>query len=355
MKITDVDTPALLLDLDVMERNLRKMADWCAQHNVNLRPHFKVHRCPELAKRQLAAGAFGITTAKLAEAELLARHGIDNILVANQIVGETKVRRLVALARSTTVLHAVDNADVATATGRLADEAGIVLPVLVEVDVGMNRGGVAGTESAVALAKHVDATPGLRFAGLMGYAGQTVSRPRSDEKDQLIRESIQGLLDARDAVEQAGLAVEICSSGGTGSFHVTGTLPGITELQCGTYLMMDDVFTEAGAPFEQAMALRVTVTTVRGTRVVCDAGAKSQHPRGLPRAIQPTGLTPVGINAEHCLLDADTDPAPVRVGDKMMLSIHYADGTFNLHDRYVCHRGDQVVEELPIEGRDCSR
>ena len=355
MKIADVDTPALLLDLDVMQRNLETMADWCRRHDVNLRPHFKVHRCPALAKRQLAAGAIGITTAKLAEAELLASHGIDNLLVANQIVGAPKLRRLTALARRMTVLHAVDNADVAVETARAATVAGVELPVLVEVDVGMNRGGVPGAPEAVALAQRVADLHGLAFAGLMGYAGQTVVQRRGPEKDEQIRQAIEGLLEARRAIESAGLTVGICSSGGTGSFHVTGTLPGITELQCGTYLLMDDIFTEADAPFEQAMAVLATVTTVRGTRVVCDAGAKAIHPRRVPRVLRPAGLCAVAVNAEHCLLDAHADPPRVRVGDKIALSVHYADGTFNLHDRYYAHRGDEVVEELAIEGRNCSR
>ena len=191
----------------------------------------------------------------------------------------------------------------------------------------------------------------VREAGRDALAVQTDVRSL-EQVEEMVRKAVN---------EMGTVDILACSHGVSGMTHREHdpdepiTLEGITELQCGTYLLMDDVFTQAGVPFEQAMKVLATVLTVRGTRVVCDAGAKALHTRGLPRAIDLPDLTPVAIHAEHCLWDAASEPAPVRVGDKIALSVYYADGTFNLHDRYVAHRGDDVVEDLVLEGRDCSR
>ena len=351
----EIETPALVVDLDVMERNLHTMADWCRDHNVRLRPHFKVHRCPALAKRQLAAGAIGITCAKLAEAELLADHGVDDVLVANQVVGPSKVERLAHLAGRTHVIVGADNdgnlRDISAAAGR----AGTVVRVLVELDIGMDRCGVAAADDALALARLTTELPGLDFAGVMGYAGHLVSKPRGPEKDVPLRRSVEQLVAARRHIEAAGLAVEIASGGGTGSFHVTGTVDGITELQCGTYLLMDDCFTDAGVvEFEQAARLVATVLSTRGRRVVADAGRKSIHPAILSRCLSHPELTVDNLNAEHTILTAADESAVPPVGTRIELSMGYADGMINLHEKLYGVRGDTVEEEFPLEGRGCS-
>jgi D-serine deaminase-like pyridoxal phosphate-dependent protein len=348
----DIETPALVVDLDAMDRNIRTMADWCTEHGVNLRPHMKLHRSPAMAARQIAAGAIGMTCAKLAEAELLADRGVTDLLVANQVVGPTKVARLAALAGRIDAKAGVDSEVNLREISAAAQSAGTTVGVLVELDIGMDRCGVATAEEALALARLAVDLPGIRFAGLMGYAGHKVADPRSPEKDAAIRECVDKLVDARRLIEQAGIPVEIVSGGGTGSFHVTGTVEGVTELQCGTYVFMDDCFADAGVvEFDQSVRMIVTVVSTRGLRVVADAGRKSIHPLILPKCLSHPGLTVEGVNAEHTILAAKSEGAVPPIGTRLELSMGYADGVINLHEKIYGLRGDTVEDEILIEGR----
>ncbi|MHB1417124.1 MAG: alanine racemase, partial [Chloroflexota bacterium] len=216
----DIDTPALLIDLPTMERNIERMAAFFADKRAKLRPHAKTHKCPIIAQKQLAAGNIvGITCAKLGEAEVLVEGGIRDILIANQIVGPQKIARLMGLARHADVMVAVDDPVNVEALSAAATAAGVQLRVLVEVNIGMNRCGVEPGQPALALARKVAESKGLRFMGLQGYEGHLVMRPDFAERRDMALADTKKLVDTRRLIEGAGLAVEIVSGGGTGTYN----------------------------------------------------------------------------------------------------------------------------------------
>jgi D-serine deaminase-like pyridoxal phosphate-dependent protein len=237
--VEEIDTPALLLDLDSMERNITRMATAFRGLTAKLRPHAKTHKTPIIAHKQLAAGAIGITCAKLGEAEVMVEGGIRDILLANQIVGTHKISRLVSLARHADLIVAVDDGSNVQDLSQAAQATGVLLRVLVEVDIGMHRCGVAPGEPALSLAQQVEKAPGLQFAGLMGYEGHLVFVPNLEERVHRVHTDMQLLIDTVSFLESRGLPVGIVSAGGTGTAMITGRLPRITEIQAGSYVFMD--------------------------------------------------------------------------------------------------------------------
>ncbi|MGV3719947.1 MAG: alanine racemase, partial [Actinomycetota bacterium] len=233
LPLAEIDTPALLLDLDVLDRNLGRLASAAAARGVGLRPHFKAHRLPEICRRQIELGAHGITCAKLGEAERLAELGFNHLLVANEVVGPAKWRRLARLARRHEVIVAIDNYDVAVETAKAAQQEDAVVSFLIEVNVGLNRCGVATPEAAAELAVRCASLPGLQFRGVMGYEGHVVMLPRA-QKEADCQAAMAQLVRAAERCEEAGLTVEVVSAGGTGSWDITLQQPRVTELQCGT-------------------------------------------------------------------------------------------------------------------------
>ncbi|MDQ3811306.1 MAG: alanine racemase, partial [Chloroflexota bacterium] len=254
--VQDVDTPALLLDLAAMERNIGRMAESFRAAGVGWRPHTKAIKSPPLARKLMAAGAFGVTCAKLGEAEVMADGGIEDILIANQVVGAPKIRRLVDLLARADVVVAVDNPINVRDLDRAAAGVGRRLRVVVEVDIGMHRAGVAPGAAAVELARMVSACPGLRFAGLFGWEGQTVHIDDARAKQQAIAAAVGLLTDTAEACRQAGLPVEIVSCGGTGTYQHTARLPGVTELQAGGGIFCDLYYRETmGVEHEFALSV----------------------------------------------------------------------------------------------------
>jgi D-serine deaminase-like pyridoxal phosphate-dependent protein len=269
----------------MVERNIAAMAAFFRCRPAALRPHSKTHKSPALAHMQLEAGAIGITCAKLGEAEVMAAAGIKDILVANQIVSPIKIARLMDLASYTDVMVAVDDpANVADLSAAAC--AGSVRPrVLVEVNIGMNRCGVAPGAPALALARQVSEAPGLRFAGLMGYEGHTVMLPDPTERRRSTEASVQLLVETADLIREAGIPVGIVSSGGTGTYDITGDYPGITEVQAGSYITMDRQYREVvGIDFAYGLTVLSTVISAPDPdRVECDAGLKAlTHDFGWP-------------------------------------------------------------------------
>jgi D-serine deaminase-like pyridoxal phosphate-dependent protein len=234
-----LDTPALLLDLDVMAANIAHITATCRAHNVSWRPHMKGHKTVEIARLELAAGAVGVTCAKLGEAEVMAAAGIDNILIANQIVGPQKMRRLIALMARTVPIIAVDSPPHLVELAAAARESGKILPVVIEVNIGMNRAGVEPGAPVVALAGAIAAQPGLRFVGLMGWESQAVTIADPTEKARVVAAAIGRLTESARLCREAGHAVEIVSCGGTGTFPFCAQQPGVTELQVGGAIVSD--------------------------------------------------------------------------------------------------------------------
>jgi len=349
MEVADLPTPALLMDLDAMEGNLLRMAKFFRATALKLRPHFKAHQVFSLARRQIEIGAIGLTCARLDQAEALVHEGIDNILIANEIAGASKIGRFVDLSRRAPVIVAVDNPKVVAEMARLAGEWKQELNVVVDVDVRLGRCGVKPGEAALALAKLV-LEKGLRFRGLMGYEGQVPLSPGL-EKDRIVHEALKRLTDTKTMLEREGICVEIVSCGGTSDFSIAAKCPGITELQAGSYLLMDSAYLPFAPEFEPTLSILATVISkTPGERIVVDAGMRAMSgENGIPSVKGIPGLRAKALHIEHTVIEI-TDPAVcVEVGDKIEIWVHFLDQTLGLHDHLYGVRRGEVEEVLKIE------
>lgn len=351
LRVTDVDTPALLLDLDRVERNLDRMAALVAATAVKLRPHAKTHKTARIAHMQLERGAIGVCSAKLAEAEVLADGGIPDILITTEIVGATKIRRLLALAARAAVTIVVDDAQAATALSAAASAAGLRIDTLVDVDVGQHRTGTAPGAPAVALGKIVDGLPGLRLRGLQGYEGHVQHIAAVAERGAANARAMALLCATAAAFTEAGLATGIVTTGGTGTALFSAAYDAITDVQPGSYVVMDAQYGDVdGVTFESALTLLTTVLSVRDGWAVLDAGRKSlSHDAGPPRIIGLDAAFEFGGD-EHGKLHFAGEPT-VALGGTLQILPSHCDTTINLHDEYVVHRSGTVIDRWPIEGR----
>ncbi len=350
-RIQDLDTPSLLLDLEAVERNLATMARLFADSPVHLRPHAKTHKVPILALKQLSLGAIGICCAKLGEAEVMAAGGVSELLVTTEVVGAAKVRRLLGLAHQTSVIAVVDDAWAATELSDAAVAAGIRLRCLVDVNVGQNRTGVEPGEPALALAGAVARLPGLRLVGLQGYEGHLQHIVDAEERRAANARAMRLLADTADLLRDKGLAVEIVSTAGTGTGRFAAEWRQVTEIQPGSYVVMDSEYGRvAGLPFENALTLLTSVISRRGNEAIVDAGIKAAstdagpaRPRDLDASYLPQG-------DEHGKLTF-ANGNPLALGDKIELIPSHCDTTINLHDRYYVTRDGRVVAVWPILAR----
>ena len=347
----DIDTPALLIDLDKMERNIRKMAEYFAGRAANLRPHTKTHKCPVLAHKQIRAGAQGITCAKLGEAEVMAQAGVHDILIANQVVGDQKIARLANLARHCDMMVAVESSENTADLSNAARAADSTIRVLIEVDVGMHRCGVKSAEEALSLAQIILSSPGLEFEGIMGYEGHVVLMPDFEDRENACIESMQMLISVKEILAKNGVEVKIVSAGGTGTYNVAGAYPGITEIQAGSYIVMDSKYYSVLQDFDCALTLLTTVTSRPDKETaILDAGMKAMtFEFGMPELIGLKGAGISFLSEEHGhLYLEDADP---RVGQKLELIPSHCCTTINLHDRYYAVRGDRLEAVWPIAAR----
>jgi D-serine deaminase-like pyridoxal phosphate-dependent protein len=351
VKVEEIDTPALLVDLDAMEFNLHRMAGFFAATPAKLRPHFKNHKCPLLARKQIRAGAIGMTCATVREAEILVHHGVDSILIANEVAGDSKARRIAELSRYSSVIVAIDNVSAAADLARAQRTVGTNIEVVVDLDLGLDRCGVQPGPAAAELARFA-VDQGLTFRGLMGYDGHLQVLPPSEDRDQVVREGSRLLVSSAELIRSMGIPVAIISTGGTGTYGISGVYPGITELQSGSYLLMDDLYVERGSRFQRSLTVLTTVISRRGSqKAVIDCGVKAiSAERGLPqlKAIEGTRLK--ALHAEHGLLEIDPDRAPrLEIGQKLELWVRYSDATMNLHTFLHGVRHGQVEEVFRIE------
>lgn len=358
MSLAELDTPALLLDLDALDRNIAKMSAFFAGQKTTLRPHIKTHKSPIIAQRQLGAGAMGITCAKLSEAEVMAAAGIRDILIANQVVGSVKIGRLVELAQRCDLMVAVDDAQNVAQLARACAAQGVSLRVLVEVDVGMGRCGVRPGEPALALAQQVEAAPALALKGLMGYEGHLVLLDDPLQRAQQVQAAFAPLKRSADLLRQNGLSVEIVSAGGTGTYADTGLLPFITEMQCGSYVFMDSTYEKVRDEFELALTILTTVASRPAPeRLVVDAGLKTlSRELGLPRPLDVAGLAVRHLSEEHGVLDVlESERVDYRPGDKLRLVPSHCCTTVNLFDTYHVIQDGKLVDLWPIAARGRSQ
>lgn len=349
----EIDTPVLLVELEDLEYNIEKMAAHFRDANKYLRPHSKSHKTPAIAHKQLAAGAIGITCAKLGEAETMADAGIGDILIANEVVGRKKIERLMLLAQRCDIMVAVDHAANLADLEEAAQAHGSKPRVLVEVNIGHNRCGVAAAQ-AVALAQQVAAAKNLRFAGIMGYEGHIVDLEDDGEREQGARQCLQRLVDARAAIEAAGIDVGICSSSATGDYYISTSFAGITEVQAGSYALMDAAYARLGLGFKNALSVLTTVANrPTDVQVITDAGLKTLTPEhGFPLVKDRPDLECHALSEEHGRLRSLTGPCTdLEVGDLLEFIPGHGCTTVNLHDYlYVLHHG-HLVEVWPIAAR----
>ncbi len=356
--VDELDTPALLLDLVAFERNVARMAAFFADKPATIRPHSKTHKCPQIALRQLEAGAIGITCAKVSEAEVMADAGIKDILVANQVSGRIKIDRATDLAGRCDLMVAVDDAENVRQLAKASLAKGVVLRVLVEVDVGMGRCGVQPGEPALDLAHQVAGSPGLKLEGLMAYEGHLVTVADPDERAKRVRAAFNPLADTVALLERNGLPVPIVSSGGTGTYHITGTFPFVTEIQCGSYVLMDNKYRTIQSEFEPSLTLLSTVVSRPvPDRIVVDAGLKSMTSEfGWPLPLDGEGVSVRYLSEEHGVLDlAESGRFDGRPGDRIRFMPSHCCTTVNLHEAFLVIQDGKLVDVWPIAGRGCSQ
>jgi D-serine deaminase-like pyridoxal phosphate-dependent protein len=355
--ITEVDTPALLINLDAFERNLHRLAERSREMNVDLRPHAKTHKSPVIARRQMALGAVGVCCQKVSEAEALVHGGVPDILVSNEIVVRRKIARLAALAREARVAVCVDDSDNVNALSLAAQNYGSTIEVLVEVNVGSNRCGVAPGEPALAIAKRVARAHGLRFRGLQAYHGAAQHIRQFDQRRAAVASAVEMVVATRTLLARHGLECEAVCGAGTGSYSLEGQSGIYTELQPGSYVFMDADYARnlaedgnVSTEFEQSLFVLATVMSRPAEdRAIIDAGFKAMSfDSGPPRVAERDDAEYIAGSDEHGNLRIIPGARALSIGDMLRLIPGHCDPTVNLYDWYVCYRGERVEALWPI-------
>ncbi|MCI0859739.1 MAG: alanine racemase [Chloroflexi bacterium] len=360
--VEELDTPALVVDLDLMDKNIETLHAVFRRSSVKVRPHVSVHQCPQIAHRQLSAGGTveGISVSTLGEAEVFSNAGFNDVLVASQIVTAPKIRRLCALARANKIAVAVDNAGNVTQLSEAAQTSGVTLGVLVEIDAGLGRCGVSPGAEALELAQAVQGSSGLRFDGLMAIppvvspdsGSQGAAQPAGTAAQA--RDQLQPVVDTRDLIERAGMQVSVVSVGGTHNYDVASELKGITEVQAGSYPLMDYHYCQCRPEFSPAArVLASVVSRPTGQSAVVDAGHKATGPdRGIAVLDGVPGAQAVRFSAEHGVLSLESDPSPhIQRGDKTWLVPYDLGLCFNQYDYVRAVKGGVLEGFWPIAGR----
>jgi D-serine deaminase-like pyridoxal phosphate-dependent protein len=347
MRLSELPTPALCVDLDVFERNIERMHSFFEPLSCDIRPHVKAHKTPAIARRQIAAGGcVGLCCATVSEAEVFAREGFDDLLIANEVCDPTKIDRLVELSKKVTLTVAVDSR-------RAADLlAGTDLRVLIDVNVGLPRCGVP-PEGAVDLAR-IATRAGLRVVGVMGYEGHATAVEDVAERAGVARKSMDILLGVAADLRADSYDISIVSAGSTLTYDVTGTIEGITEVQVGSYALMDTEFSKS-SPFEEALRCLTTVVSVEGGLAVLDSGLKTLTiDHGNPKLPADIPADVLFLSDEHTTL-VTKDGWAYEPGDRVYLRPSHVDPTVNLHDELFAFRGDEVEEIWPVAARGYRR
>jgi len=372
---TEIETPALMVDLDIMEANMDKMMAFLKESGagVGIRPHAKTHKTPQIANLQIAKGALGICCAKLGEAEAMAEGGVPDILIANQTVGANKLKRLAALSKKTNLKVAVDSKqnllDIARESAAVGGNVGIVI----EVEVGNRRGGVRTHEEAIELAKLASSTPGIWYAGIMGYEGFAVFMPDFEERRAAADGAYDILLGYRDAIKEgAGLDSGIVSAAGSGTHMFAGKRKGLSDIEAGSYIFMDVRYgNTAGVDFMNSLAVVATIGSHPEPDIyLTDAGLKSMTKEfGMVSTLPSYGLVVHHMSEEHVTLKPTETPErlpgigaldekfakqakkPLEVGDKILLIPSHCCTTVNLHDVLYAVRNGVVEDVWRITGR----
>lgn len=357
----DLDTPCLLVDLDVLEGNLAEMQRVADAAGVRLRPHTKTHKCPEIARMQLAAGASGITVAKLGEAEVMVDAGIDDVLIAYPILGEGKLARLRALAERARIRVSTDSVEVAEGLGRIGRDLGRELPVLVEVDTGMGRMGRPAGEPTVELVRDLVRVPGIRVLGLLTHAGHAYRAATAEELRAIAEREGRDLVETAERCAALGIELEEISVGSTPTARIVAGVAGVTEIRPGTYVFNDVQQMRLGVATEATCAARVLTTVVAhptADRFVLDAGTKSFAADGTDGPPFPGRGVVVGrpdlrlafMSEEHTVGHPIGD-GDVAIGDRLEVIPLHVCSTVNLFDEAAGVRSGRIERTFAIAGR----
>ncbi len=355
-----IETPALLIDAAALERNLRRMADFAARHGVALRPHAKTHKCPVIGLRQIELGAVGLCCQTVREAEAMVSAGVQDVLVTNQVIGPGKIDRLIALRTRARVGVCVDDARNVGELSAAATCHGTNLDIVVEIDVGSERCGVPPGAPALALARQVAESPGLRLRGIHAYHGRAQHLREHRERQAAVGRAIDLSRETRDLLQAAGLACAVITGAGTGTFPLEASSGVYTEIQAGTYAFMDADYarnrTPAGTPFDRFEQSVFVLTTVISRRshetAVVDAGLKAIGvDAGMPVVANADGARYVRASDEHGVLDLTTCARALQIGEKLKLIPGNCDPTVNLYDEYVVLREGRVAALWPVAAR----
>jgi D-serine deaminase-like pyridoxal phosphate-dependent protein len=359
--VNEVPTPALLIDLDIFERNMATMRDACSARGRFCRPHGKAHKSPIVAKKQIAYGAHGQCAAKLGEAEVLVHGGIKDVLITAPVVGPRKIERLLALDALTPDIKVVaDSSENLSALSVAATAKSRKLKVLIEVNVGQNRTGVDTPEEAVALARQIAKEPGLELAGIQGYGGSNQHIIAFENRRAIELLALERAVAARKAVERAGFAVGILTVGGTGTYNIDTEVPEVTEIQPGSFIFMDSHYSSIGGPnnaeftdFGNSLSVLTTVISHPSKgRAITDGGNKAlSTDESMP---VPKGLTGIAYwpgGDEYGILSLKKPNRDLNVGDKVEFIPGHCDTTVNLYNFFFGVRNGVVEAVWPIEGR----
>jgi 3-hydroxy-D-aspartate aldolase len=362
----EIPTPALLLDLEAFESNLKKMAVYLKQKGIEFRPHAKTHKCPIIARKQLAAGARGICVAKLSEAEVMISEGIQNILITSEIVTRAKIYRLAALSASNPGLIAV--VDQPQAVNDFVDAARankVKLKVVVDIDGGRHRSGSLPGLPSVKLAEQIVGSKWLEFRGIQCYAGHVAHTVGFEARKRESREALEKALETKALLEMRGISVEMLTGGSTGTYNVDSEIADFTELQAGSYLFMDLDYRAIGAESQELFldfdfALSVLTTVVsksHATLATVDGGFKAfaTDKPFTPQLKSITGANFRWAGDEHGILELVNPSQEIKLNDRLDFLTPHCDPTVNLYDQLYAVRGDRVEEIWPIAARGCSQ
>jgi D-serine deaminase-like pyridoxal phosphate-dependent protein len=357
----DLPTPCMIVDLEIHEKNLQTMAEHCRKTGVQLRGHVKVHKSPDIARRQAALGSIGVTCATVAECELMSRSGIKGVLLTRQPTSKNNIRRTIALAkRDATFGTVVDDPLVADWLQEAAAAERVKVKTIVDVYAGLSRHGIEAGEPAVELAKKVDSAKNLELIGLMGYSGGASHTKGWEDRKKKSQDDLSGLLQSVAAARKVGLPVEIVTGGSTGTYNIDTETPSLTELQAGSFVFMDTLYRRIGgrsdpavySDFGPALTVMTTVISKRHpNQCTIDAGNKALlRPTDEVKGRPETSVENQG--AEYGILKWKEGDKDLKLGERVELYPSNLDMSTNVYDRYYVARGEQIVDVWPIMGRD---
>lgn len=353
MKISGLTTPALVLDINTLKANMAAMSHILENSSLKLRPHYKSHKCAALAKWQIENGAIGMTCAKLSEAEDLCDIGIEDILIANQVVDPVKVRRLADLANNCRLTVCVDNIENITALSSAAKNSGSTIYCLVEYDIGMQRCGITKKEEALALAKHISSCDNLVFDGLQAYAGHISHIEDINTRKQMTADNYNKLKELISYLNENSVQVITVSGGSTGTAEIKAFEGLYTELQAGSYLFMDATYRSLSLPFKNSLFVLTTVVSQRDGLTVVDAGVKTcGTDQGMPVPYNGCA-SEIVASEEHFQIHNYTEKTVL--GEKILLVPAHCCSTVNLYDKIYLVDGDTVVDRISITAKGIGR